>query len=148
MSAVAHEVRLKRAMRGIEARFARDTEGGMIAQMVHTCHEGVPNVTWERVKPFWLVVEHEQEPVGCLNVVYSVPIGRLEWMSFVPGLPFKVRALSVKALLSYGEKVLKETGSKAAVGNISFEQKSFRDILEAEGCGRLMSGATMGRVIP
>lgn len=148
MSLATHETRLKRAMRHINARFAHDSEGTAIAQMVHTCHEQVPNVSWEKVTPFWLVVEHEQEPVGCLNIVYSVPIGRLEWMSFVSGLPYKVRALSVKALLALGESVLKRTGSCAAVGNISFEHKSFRDILESEGCTRMMSGATMGRVIP
>lgn len=148
MSLATHEARLKRAMRHTQARFAHDSEGTLIAQMVHTCHDQVPNVAWSKVAPYWLVVEHEHEPAGCLNVCYAIPVGRLEWMSFVPGLPYKVRALSVKALLTLGEDVLKRTGSLAVVGNISFEMKSFRDILEGEGCKRMMSGATMGRVIP
>lgn len=140
-----HAIRLARAMRHTKARFAHDAEGNTIAQMVHTCHDQIPNVSWSKVAPYWLIAEHQGEIVGCVNVCYTMPIGRLEWMSFVPGLPYKARALSVKALLDLGQQVLKQTGSTAVVGNLGFEQKSFRDILQAEGCNKMMTGVTMGR---
>lgn len=142
---VPHEIRLARAMRHTKARFAHDAEGNAIAQMVHTCHDQIPNVSWQKIAPYWIVAEHEGEIVGCLNVCYAVPIGRLEWMSFIPGLPYKTRALSVKALMALGQIALKQTGSSAVVGNLSFEQKSFRDILQSEGCNRMMAGVTMGK---
>lgn len=147
MSAVPHEVRLAKAMRKYKARFAHDSEGAMIARLVHTCHEHVPNVSWNRVTPYWIVVEYDGEMTGCLQICYSLPVGRLEWMSFEPGLPYKVRALSVKALLTLGESMLKHTGSQVVVGNLGFEQKSFREILQHEGCTRMMAGYTMGRSI-
>jgi hypothetical protein len=134
------DIRRARAAREIHVRFARDGEAMLIAQMVHASHDAVPNVTWTNVYPYWMAAEHEGEVVGCVQLCYSIPIGRMEFMSFLPDLPFRTRAMAVKALLNLGELTLKKTGAQVVAGTLGFDQKSFRDILKAQGATVAMSG--------
>ena len=148
MSVIERDVvRLARALREVKVRFARDSEGSVIAQMVHSSHEGVPNTSWEKVYPSWIVAEREGEIVGCVQVCHSVPIGRLEFLSFLPNLPYRTRALAVKALLNLGALALKKTGAHVLVGCLGFDQAHFRDLLKAEGCTVLMSGNIIGKAV-
>jgi hypothetical protein len=133
-------LRIKRAMREVRVRFARDSEGSCIAQMVHSSHEGVPNVSWTKLYPSWIVAEHDQELVGCVQVCYGVPIGRLEFLSFVPNLAFRTRALAVRALLGLGSLSLLNAGATAIAGTVGFDQRSFKEILKANGCAIATSG--------
>lgn len=139
--------RLERALSEIKVRFARDAEGMAIAQMVHCSHEAVPNVEWAKVYPYWMVAEKNGDLIGCIQVCYSIPVGRLEFMSFVPGLPYRTRALAVKALLNLGTLTLKKTGARVVAGCVGFEDKSFKEILKREGCTVFTSGNTLGRTI-
>lgn len=132
--------RLERALREIRVRFARDSEGMAIAQMVHASHDGVPNVPWDKVYPSWAVAEKDDEIVGCIQVCYGVPIGRLEFLSFAPNLSFRTRALAVKALLNLGALSLSMQGAKAIAGTVGFDQKGFKEILKANGCVVALSG--------
>jgi hypothetical protein len=139
--------RIERALREVRARFARDSEGMAVAQMVHCSHEAVPNVTWGKIYPYWMVAEKDGEIVGCVQVCYSMPIGRLEFLSFAPNLPFRTRALAVKALLNLGTLALKNTGAQMVAGCVGFEQKSFKEILKAHGCRVLTSGNVLAREV-
>jgi len=95
----AHDAtRIERAMREVRVRFARDSEGSCVAQMVHTSHEAVPNVGWAKIWPSWIVADRDEELIGCVQVCYGVPIGRLEFLSFIPNLAFRTRALAVRAM--------------------------------------------------
>lgn len=135
-----HDIRLARALRDIHVRFARDAEGMMIAQMVHGSHEHVPHVGWEKVYPYWLLAEHQGEPVAAVQLCYSLPVGRLEFLSFIPGLSYRVRALVVRSMLSLAMATLAKTGCHSVAGCVPFDQRSYRDILKANGCEVLMSG--------
>lgn len=126
--------RVERALREVHVRFARDGEGMAIAQMVHCSHEAVPNVPWTKVYPSWIVAEKDGEVVGCVQVCYGVPIGRLEFLSFVPNLPYRTRALAVKALLDLGKLTLKKTGAVSVAGTVAFGQPGFKEILKRLGC--------------
>lgn len=137
--------RLERALREVQVRFARDGEAMAIAQMVHCSHDAVPNVRWDKVYPFWMVALKDGDLIGCVQVCYSQPIGRMEFLSFVADLPYRTRALAVKALLNLGTLTLRESGAQVVAGCLGFEQKSFRDILKAEGCIVLMSGNTLAK---
>lgn len=141
------DIRLERAMREVQVRFARDGEGMAIAQMVHCSHDAVPNTTWEKVYPFWMVAEREGELIGCVQVCYSIPVGRMEFMSFVPNLPFRTRALAVKALLHLGSLTLKKSGAQVVAGCLGFEQKGFKQILKDQGCVVLTSGNVLARKV-
>ncbi len=144
MSALS-EARLARALREVSVRFARDSEGILIAQMVHGSHDAVPTTGWERVAPYWLVATHADEAIGALQVCYSSPIGRLEFLSFVPGLPFRVRAAAVRALLTLGSATLAMAGCHVVAGCVPFDQKAYRDVLKANGCTVLSSGNVLIR---
>lgn len=139
--------RLDRALKEIRVRFARDSEGMAIAQMVHASHAGVPNVPWDKVYPSWAVAEKDGEIVGCVQVCYGVPIGRLEFLSFIPNLPFRTRALGVRALLEMGELALKKMGAQVIAGTLGFDQRGFRDILKSRGCSVVMSGNILSKAI-
>lgn len=140
-------LRLERALREVRVRFARDSEGMAIAQMVHGSHAAVPNAGWDQVYPYWMVATKDDEPIGCVQICYSLPIARMEFLSFVPGLPYRTRALAVKALLSLATLTLKETGAQAVAGCLGFEQRGFKEILKAEGCITLMSGNIIARAV-
>lgn len=139
------QIRLDRAMREIHVRFARDGEGMMIAQMVHSSHEAVPNVLWAKVYPYWMVAEHDGEVIGCVQLCYSMPVGRMEFLSFLPNLPYRTRALGVRALLELGILTLRKSGAQAIAGTVGFEQASFKNILKAQGCTVLASGNVIAK---
>lgn len=139
--------RLARALREVRVRYARDSEGSAIAQMVHSCHDHVPVAEWAPIYPYWLAAEHDGEMIGCVQVCYSAPVGRLEFLSFLPNLPYRTRALAVKALLGLGELTLRKTGAKAIAGCLGFEQKGFKEILKGEGCRVVMSANVMARAV-
>ena len=137
--------RVERALREVKVRFARDSEGMAVAQMVHSSHDAVPNASWDHIYPYWIVATKDDEMIGCVQICYSLPIARMEMLSFVPDLPYRTRALSVKALLSLATIALKNTGAQAIAGCLGFEQKGFKEILKAEGCVTLMSGNILAR---
>lgn len=140
-------LRVERALREVKVRFARDSEGMAVAQMVHSSHAAVPNVSWTHVYPYWIVATKDDEPIGCVQIGYSLPIARMEFLSFVPGLPYHTRALAVKALLSLAMLTLKGTGAQVVAGCLGFDQHGFKDILKAEGCVTLMSGNIIAREV-
>jgi len=139
--------RLQRALREVLVRFARDAEGMAIAQLVHTCHEGVPKADWSKVYPNWMVAEKDGEVIGCVQLCYAKPIGRLEFLSFVPGLPYRTRALAVRSLLSLASMALRHSGATAVAGTVGFEQKSFKEILKKNDCRVVVSGNVFVRAI-
>ena len=141
------DLRLQRAMREIRVRFARDSEGMAIAQMVHCSHDAVPNVAWDKVYPYWMAAEKDGELIGCVQVCYSIPVGRMELLSFAPNLPYRTRALAVKALLNLGVLTLKKSGAQVVAGCLGFEQKSFKDILKGLGCTVLTSGNVLQKAV-
>ena len=148
MSLLATDLRrLQRALQEVRVRYARDAEATAIAQMVHSSHEAVPVVSWAKVYPYWLVAEYEQEAVGCVQLCFSAPIGRMEFLSFIPNLPHRTRALSVKALLNFAALALKRDGATAIAGCLAHDQKGFKEILKAEGCKVLMSANVIGRAV-
>lgn len=140
-------IRIERAMREVRVRFAHDAEGSSIAQMVHCSHEAVPNVPWTKVYPSWVVAERDQELVGCVQVCYGVPIGRLEFLSFIPGLSYRTRALATKALLSLGCLSLKKSGASSVAGTVAFGHHSFKDILKRNECSIVSSGNVFLRAV-
>ena len=148
MSLLATDLRrLQRALQEVRVRYARDSEATAIAQMVHSSHEAVPVLEWKKVYPYWLVSEYEGEAVGCIQLCFSAPIGRMEFLSFIPNLPHRTRALSVKALLNFGSLALKRDGAQVIAGCLGHDQKGFKDILKAEGCTVFMSANVIGRAV-
>lgn len=132
--------RIERALSEIKVRFARDAEGMAIAQMVHCSHDAVPAADWSKVYPSWILAEKDGETIGCMQVCFGLPAGRLEFLSFIPGLPFRTRALAVMALLNMGTLTLKKHGATAAAGTVDFSQKSFKQVLKNNGCVVATSG--------
>jgi hypothetical protein len=141
-------LRVERALREIRVHFARNSEAMAIAQMVHSSHVAVPAVDWSRgVYPHWIIASKGDEIVGCVQICYSTPIARMEFLSFVPGLSYRTRALAVKALLALAALTLKNAGAQVVAGCLGFDQKGFKEILKAEGCVTLMSGNIMARAV-
>lgn len=141
-------MRVERALREVRVRFARDSESMVVAQMVHSSHVGVPHVDWSRgVYPHWIVAQRGDEIVGCLQICYSTPIARMEFLSFQPDLAYRTRALAVKALLSLATLTLRNSGAQVVAGCLGFDQNGFKEILKTEGCVTLMSGNIMARAV-
>jgi hypothetical protein len=139
--------RIQRALREVRVRFARDGEAMLIAQMVHTSHAAVPLTPWDHVYPYWIVAEKDDELIGCLQLCYSLPVARIEFLSFVHGLPYRTRALAVKALLNLARITLQHSGAHVIAGCVGFDQKPFKEILKAEGCTVLTSGNVLAKEV-
>ena len=141
------DIRLARALRRVQVRFATDAEGPLVGELVKTAGHVVGGCDWSRVYPHWLVAISRGKFAGCLQICYGIPVARLELLAFAQGTSFQVRCLAVKALLSLGALTAKKAGASMVTGCIPAAQQHFKDLLKHEGCQVLYSGNMMGKAV-
>jgi hypothetical protein len=128
--------------REIKARLAVNEEGPRVAELAAACGFAFSDweIDWGDIHPHWLVADHKGELLGCLQVCYGRPVGRLEILGIEPTLATPTRAVVVKVLLSTGFTILKEYGAEAVSGIVPFELKWYKRFLQRRGGRVLVSG--------
>lgn len=79
--------------------------------------------------PYWLLYCNP-EPIGCINVNPGMPVGRLEWLTVVKGLPKRVYACAIRDLCYAGMAVLKQQGSQVVVGYVASHDAKWKRVIE------------------
>jgi hypothetical protein len=66
--------------RNIKVRLAANDEGPRVAELAATCGFVFSDweIDWSDIHPHWLVADHLGELLGCLQLCYGRPVGRLE----------------------------------------------------------------------
>lgn len=116
-------------------RFARPDEGPVIAQIMLAANvELGRQADWSQpLGPFWLLACYD-EPVGCINVNYGTPVGRMEYLSFLPSLTKRQQALVCRDLSYAGMKALKECGAQFMGSYIADTDTSWAEIARRRSC--------------
>ena len=114
--------------RDIKARLAINDEGPRVAELAATCGFVFSDweIDWSDIHPHWLVADHLGGLLGCLQICYGRPVGRLEALCIDKSLERLTRALVVNLLLDTGAAILKEYGAQFASGLIPFEMKWYK----------------------
>lgn len=127
---------------------ARNEDGETVRDLVVSAGFYVPKaVPWDDIFPNWLVVKHDEEIIGCIQVAMSKPTGYLEYLSVKPGIPHKLKALAIRDLVVGGAGVLVKGGASMASGMIPFELKDYKALLKKHGCVVCSSGNFMLKVL-
>jgi hypothetical protein len=128
--------------RNVDVKLAADEEGHRVAELAATCGFEFPDweINWSDVHPHWLVADHRGDLLGCLQLCYGRPVGRLEMLGVDSSLKSPTRALVVNMLLLTGCSILKEYGAQGVSGHISFKSKWFKRWLKKRGAFTIDSG--------
>lgn len=128
-------------------RMATNADGPQI--MVLLCSagldvSGMDFIDWHDIYPYWLVAEQAERGaasiVGCIQVAISKPIGYMELLSVDRRLPKPQQALLVKALCYAAMGTIKRSGAVLSSGMVTFDDKSWKNILKRRGAVVLASG--------
>lgn len=125
-------------------RLAADGDGGTIANLCAACgYHALDNVDWSRVYPYWLVAEIDGLILGAIQVAFSLPVGRIEFLAIEPELGIRDRAMLVRALAAQAQSTLRQGGCSLASFMIPDHLDSYRAILERRGAVVLFEGTTL-----
>lgn len=128
--------------RDVKIRLALDEEGPRVAELAAEVGFKFSDwdIDWSHIHPHWLVAEYLGELLGCLQVCYGRPVGRLEIMGIDARLGNPTRALVVKQLLLSGCQILKDYGAHAASGVVPFKLGWYKRFLKRRGAVVISSG--------
>lgn len=91
----------------------------------------IEGLDWSaNIGPYWLVAEHDGDPVGCIQVCPGIPVGRLEFLSVPVDLSKRIKAMAVKRLLDAGRTTLKLAGSQMITGILHEGLEGYQRVLE------------------
>lgn len=79
----------------------------------------VEGLDWDQpLDASWVLAVHPEKPeyYGCLSIVASKPIGRLEMLRMAPYLNKRLKTLIVRDLIQYSLMVCKQYGCQAVTG--------------------------------
>lgn len=128
-------------------RMATNHDGPQIAVLL--CNAGwdvsvMAFIDWHDIYPYWLVAEQpargDASIVGCIQISISKPIGYMELLAIDRRIPKTEQAVLVKALCYAAMGTLKRSGATMAGGMITFDDKSWKNILKRRGAVVLGSG--------
>ena len=135
--------------RDIKARLAVNEEGPRVAELAATCGFVFSDweIDWSTIHPHWLVADHLGELLGCLQICYGRPVGRLEILGFDPSLEKDDKREVIEVLIRSGFKLLKDYGATASSSMIPFELKAYTRWLKRRGGVTLASGNIIMKVL-
>jgi hypothetical protein len=100
----------------------------------------LPDCSWDRVKPFWMVSEIQGELLGAIQICIGWPLGRIELLAIRPGLSRTKTAKVAKALIYYALRQMAIDGTTLACTQIPAADEEFARILERSGAKHMVSG--------
>jgi hypothetical protein len=128
--------------RDIKARLAINEEGPRVAELAAQAGFVFSDweIDWSDIHPHWLVADHRGELLGCMQLCYGRPVGRLEILSVDTSLEKPVRAYVVNLIGRTAMKIMKDYGAQAVSAMIPFEMKGWKRWLKLRGGVTLVSG--------
>jgi hypothetical protein len=95
---------------------------------------------WDKVYPYWSVaIREDGEILGAMNIVHSLPVGRLELLVYKQDLSDEVRRQIIHELSILGIATLVANGSALGAGTVSESDPRFLGWLEARGATTAMT---------
>lgn len=133
----------------IKARLAINDEGPRVAELAASAGFVFTDweISWDDIHPHWLVADHRGELLGCLQVCYGRPVGRLEMLAFDPSLEKDDKRVVIEVLIRSGFQVLKDYGAQASSSMIPFELTAYTRWLKRRGGVNLGSGNIIMKVL-
>jgi hypothetical protein len=112
----------------LQIRLARDgVDSAQVEALVRTGRIRINGVSFEKLYPFWIVVEEDEEIVGCVQAVPALPFGYTEFLTTAPGLSHTKRAKLIKGLM------LQTGGSEIALGTVPTDMKAWKKVIKKRG---------------
>lgn len=114
----------------VEIRLALDAMGPQIASVLGDNGIFLEHADWAKVYPSWLIATVGDEVIGCLQVVYSKPVGYLEFLQVRPSASRRARAQAIHKLLAQGFATLQMGGCQYVSAAVSQKNHGFAAIVE------------------
>ena len=105
----------------------------MIAELLKENGIELHGADWSTVPGAWLIATHNDDVVGCVQVLVSKPIGYLEFLFVKPSAPFKLRAIALRKLAIQGMATLYHYGAQYVAGMVAVKDQKFLDVIEKVG---------------
>ncbi len=121
----------------VKVRLAKDTDEDREILKSLVIGDGgfrATGLLWESISPYWLFVELDGEVSGCVQVCFSKPLARVEFLCIKESIYHRVKAIMVRDLLVAACATLKTFGAEAVMGSIPFELKNYKKMLKNHGC--------------
>ena len=93
----------------------------------------INGVSFEKLYPFWIVVEDEDRIIGCVQAVPAVPFGYTEFLTTVEDLSHTTRSKVIKGLMLQATAILKQGGSEIALGTVPTDMKAWKKVIKKRG---------------
>ena len=122
-------------------RFAAQDEGPVIKALCAETKARIGDwLDWSQpLAQNWILAEYDR-PVGCIQINYGTPIGRMEFLLVSPTLPLKQKALVVRNLCYAANAQLHRHGSQAVATSIDHADPSWQRVVERRGAVPFATG--------
>jgi hypothetical protein len=106
--------RLRKRNRPI-VRPALDTDSQVVQWLVSQTgmYPYLDELDWSNIHPFWLLAIHNGKPVGTVQMLHGLPVGRVEFLSIDKRLNKTLRAKVAHALVHTSLGFLRQMGCQA-----------------------------------
>lgn len=135
---------LAKRREAISLRVAVPGDGETIARLIQDDWR-IEGVDWSQVGANWLVMDGEDDVVGCLEVLPGKPFGRLEHLAVSVSIVGSKRARIVRKLIDQGMAVLRVHGSQAVSVLIPHTMASYAKVLLRRGAVSIGDGQILMR---
>ena len=141
------------AQRGIRYRsrlpaitLADDTDAPAVRALVaDSGYDYLLDCDWTRIAPWWLLAILRDQPVGCIQMGASMPIGRLEYLCIARSLRHADRARVAYQLMHFGMAYLRQTGCSMVQGIVGHPYEGWVNRLVRRGGFVVVSGDMVAR---
>jgi hypothetical protein len=126
---------------------AEDDMGKALGDFLYKNGEdfGDHSLNWDRVYPYWVVaVGNDGDIWGALNIVHSLPLGRVEMLTYKKDLVKDLRRQIINELAFVAIATLVENGSQLGACTVSESDQEFLQWLKVRGA---MTGMTDGHIL-
>lgn len=126
--------------KGFEVGLAKDDMGPELGAFLAECGMDFCGhaLEWGRAYPYWVVaIGDDGDLWGALNIAYSLPVGRLEALSYKRDLDKKIRIQIINELVVLGMAALASSGSELVACTIKGSDTVFLDWCERRGAQTL-----------
>jgi hypothetical protein len=113
-------------MKKYRVRLAQNTDSDAVAELVDPGSECYPNVLWDDLFPWWVVVMDENRIVGCAQIIASKPVGHIEFLSLHPDLTQTQSAYAIKMIEKFAHVSLYKSGVYVARSSIPETMKQWK----------------------
>ena len=137
---IAHRPRLPAIV------LADDTDSAAVRALIaDSGYDYLLDLDWTRVAPWWLLAILRDQPVGCIQMGASLPIGRLEYLCISRRLGHADRARTAYQLMHFGMAYLRQTGCSMVQGIVGAPYEGWVSRLVRRGGVVVVSGDMVAR---